>query len=71
MTFSEIIDLWPSLSDFADDIGVTYGASKQMRRRNSIAPGYWDLLVKNAARRGIEGVSLDALSSAAAERRAA
>lgn len=43
-----IIDLWPSLADFAADAGVTYGAAKQMRRRGSIPLKYWAALLKGA-----------------------
>lgn len=42
-----LIDRWPSLSDFARDAGVTYGAAKQMRRRGSIAIPYWRPLIES------------------------
>jgi hypothetical protein len=56
MAHAQIINLWPTIADFASDIGVGYEAAKAMRRRGSIPPGYWVRTVDAAARRGIEGV---------------
>jgi hypothetical protein len=61
-THTEIINLWPTLSDFADDLGIAYGTAKAMRRRASIPVDYWRLAVAKAAERGIAGVTLDALA---------
>lgn len=71
MTHSDIINRWPSLSDFAGDIGVEYGTAKAMRRRSSIPPGKWVLIVEKAAERGIEGVNYEVLAVAAASEVAA
>jgi hypothetical protein len=68
-TYTEIIDRWPSLSTYADDIGVRYGTAQVMRYRGSIPAKYWKRVVTAAARRGIEGVSLDLLASIEAEPR--
>lgn len=62
MTHSEIIRLWPSLSEFARDLGVAYGTAKAMRRRDSIPPAYWQALVGHARARRIEGVTFEALA---------
>lgn len=66
MTHASIINLWPSLSDFADDLSVAYGTAKAMRRRGSIPPQYWPVVIRKADEREIEGVSLEALVSAVA-----
>lgn len=68
MTHFEIINLWPSLTDFADDIEVKYGTAKAMRRRSSIPAGYWPLVVAKAFGRGIDGVTIEILARAVAER---
>jgi len=65
-TFADIIDRWPSLQDFADDIGVKYVTAQLMRHRNSIAPNHWKALVSGAEMRRIEGVTLEALAEIAA-----
>lgn len=67
MTHVQIINLWPSLSDFASDIGVQYGTAKAMRRRGSVPPEHWLCMTVKAAERGIAGVSLEALASAVAK----
>lgn len=64
------VDLWPSLADFAADIGVTYGTAKGIRHRErrglGIVPDcYWRRAVAGAEARGIAGVTLEALSQAA------
>lgn len=71
MTHADIINLWPSLTDFASDLNVRYGTAKAMRRRGSIPPSYWHDLVKKARVRGINGVSIDALAPKRSRVRAA
>nr|RAV93395.1 hypothetical protein DBT41_16145 [Aerococcus urinae] len=68
-TFIDVIDAWPTLGDFAEDAGVSSGAAKQMRRRDSIDPAYWEGVVAGAEKRHIEGVSLDQLARIAAARK--
>lgn len=67
MTHADIINKWPSLSDFADDLGVQYGTAKAMRRRGSIPPEHWLTITTKAVEREIEGVSLEALAEAVAK----
>lgn len=57
MAHALIINLWPTIADFASDIGVGYEAAKAMRRRGSIPPGYWVRTVEAAERRGIADVN--------------
>jgi hypothetical protein len=68
-TYTEIIDRWPSLTTYAADIGVRYGTAQVMRYRGSIPAKYWKRVVSAAAKRGIEGVTLDLLASIEAEPR--
>lgn len=66
MTHADLINLWPSLADFAADIGVEYGTAKAMRRRSSIPSEYWLAMVRSADVRTIAGVTLEALAAAVA-----
>jgi hypothetical protein len=66
MTHADLINLWPSLSDFASDIGVGYESAKAMRRRSSIPCGYWKYMVEAASRRGLHEVSFVRLADIAA-----
>ncbi|MDX3929197.1 MAG: hypothetical protein QHC90_25775 [Shinella sp.] len=63
MTHADLINLWPSLTAFADDIGVPYVTAKAMRRRGSIPAPYWLLAVSRADERGLEGVTLERLAA--------
>ncbi|TPL30206.1 hypothetical protein [Mesorhizobium sp. B2-4-7] len=66
MNHADIINRWPSLGDFADDLGVSYDAAKAMRRRNSIPGEYWEDVVAKAAGRSLDNVSYEVLAAAAA-----
>jgi hypothetical protein len=65
----DIIGAWPSLCDFARDIGVSEGAVKLMRHRQSIAWYYWREVAKKAKRRKIKGVTPDVLKRLAPVKR--
>ena len=67
MSHAKIINEWPNLSEFADDLGVPYGTAKAMRRRGSIPTEYWLIVVSKAAEREIDGVTLEALAAAVAK----
>lgn len=47
--FRAVIDLWPSLGDFARAVDCDYGTAKKWRSRNSI-PADWDTRVVAAAK---------------------
>ena len=66
MSHTDIINLWPSLSAFAGDLSIQYGTAKAMRRRGSIPPVHWALLVEKARARKLRGVSEKALALAVA-----
>lgn len=62
-TFRSIIDKWPSISEFAADLGVKYVTAQLMRHRNSIASRHWNNVVIAARRREIAGVTLEVLAA--------
>jgi hypothetical protein len=68
-TFRSLIDRWPSLSAFAEDIDVIYVTAQAMHRRDSIPPEYWSATVDGALRRGIAGINLETMAAIAASRR--
>ena len=68
ITFRELIDSY-GLPGFAADIGVAENTAKQMRKRNSVAPEYWDAWVKAARRRGRQDITYERLAQIAARRR--
>jgi len=63
------VDRWPSLTAFAEDLGITYGTAKGIRLRErlgaTIPACYWRRAIIGARRRGIPGVTLRALARAA------
>lgn len=65
-THRTLISKWPSLEDFAEDIGVVENTAKQMAMRNSVNGGYWLAAAQGAERRGIDGASLEIWAKAAA-----
>jgi len=66
MTHADLINLWPSLTVFAEDLRVRYVTAKAMRRRQSIPAAYWSRVVECAAARGIDGITLEVLADAIA-----
>lgn len=60
-TFAEIIGLWKSLRQFADDIDVPYVTAQMMHFRDSINPEHWDRVVEAAEKRGFDQVTLELL----------
>lgn len=67
-TFRALITAY-GLSDFAADIGVHENTAKQMRKRDSVAPEYWDAWVRRAREREKDGITLERLARIAAKRR--
>lgn len=61
-SIADVIDLWPTIGDFATDVGCGYEAARQMRRRDSIPAGYWLRVTTAAERRGYARVSLKLLA---------
>lgn len=65
-THAEILGLWPSLNDVANDVGARIVAVRKWRARNNIPAEYWLPLVQAAHRRNIRGVTLEILARIAA-----
>ena len=65
--FKALISLWPTLGDFAEDIGVPVRTAAQMKWRNSLHSKYWKAACDGAARRNIANVTLQALADIAAK----
>lgn len=61
-SFRDLIDRF-GIGEFAAAIGVTYGAAKQMRRRDSVGPEYWPSIIDASRARGWDDVSADTLLS--------
>lgn len=70
MNHSDIINLWPTLMEFASDMGVDWQKARGWKRRNSIPTKYWPGLIESARKRKAY-VSPEILMMAAAQRRAA
>jgi hypothetical protein len=69
-SFAEVIDRFGGPAAFAREVGMTPGAAKQAKRRNSIAP-HWYVATAEAARRlGIAEVNEIALAQIALRREA-
>jgi hypothetical protein len=66
-----IIDAWPRLGDFADDVGIPYGNAKAMRRRDRIGLEYVAAVVAGASARGIAGITAELIVQIAADKAAA
>lgn len=66
-SISSLIDHWPTIGEFASEVGCGYEAARQMRRRDSIAPEHWQKVISAAKRRGISGVSLGWLAETRAK----
>ena len=62
-TVDDIFGLWPSVSEFARDIGLkreSHGTI--MKRRQSIPATHWPRIVEAAKKRGFKGITLAVLS---------
>lgn len=61
-SFRDVIELWPSIGEFAEDIGVKYVTGQLMKHRDSIDADHWVAVVEAAKRRGFKGVTYEALA---------
>lgn len=71
MDHKQIISLWPTIADFAADIGVSEKTATQMKWRGSIPGKYWLAASQGAERRGLHGCTLKTLAAYAAKDTAA
>ena len=65
-SFAEIIRLWPSYAELADDCGVSYQTVASWHRRSSIPQIHWENVERSAKKRNIHAVSYSKLRSVAA-----
>lgn len=66
-SYREILRLWPTISEAAQDLDLPYERVSQWAKRDSIPPEYWTDLLRAAAARGFKFVSLPILVELAAE----
>lgn len=62
-SISALIAHWPTIAEFAADIGCGYEAARQMRMRGSISAKHWQNVVVAAAKRGVHGVTFEWLAA--------
>jgi hypothetical protein len=65
----DIIDAWPSLQEYAADLGILFNTARGMRQRSSIHFTYWDDVTAAAKRRKIKGINQKILRQLALIRR--
>lgn len=65
-SFSALIDRWPTIVAFSTDLDVPYQTAAAMKRRDSIDPEYWELVISKAGERGINGVTWEYMAKLAA-----
>jgi hypothetical protein len=58
---SDLTGLWPSVADFARDIGVKPSHAHTMLVRGNIPVVYWPKIIQAADGRGIKGVTSEAM----------
>jgi hypothetical protein len=61
-SISALISEWPTIVEFAQEVGCGYEAARQMRRRESIAPEHWARVVDASTARCIGGVTFEWLA---------
>ena len=62
---AEIIEKWPSIRDFANDVGIAYTTAHSWRTRGLRDASRFPPIVRAAKRRGLRGVTLERLVSIA------
>lgn len=64
-SFRDIINSWPNVAAFAEDVGKSDTHVRTMRRRNSIPFPYWDAVIEGAQRRELSPVTEQELKAIA------
>lgn len=62
MSFVALIEQWPSLAEFAKDVGQKRDAVQKWKQRDSIPAAHWLTIVRAAEARGID-VSINDLAA--------
>lgn len=70
-SFRPIIDRFGNVPTFAREIGMTVGAAKQARKRDSISSEWFSAVVRAAARHGFSDITEARLAIIAEQRRLA
>lgn len=63
MTFSDLISLWPNLTQFARDIGVTVDLASKWRRERGIPSYHWPAVLGSAKKRKIKLTADDLMNA--------
>ena len=66
--FLEVIDLWPSVLEFAQDIGKKPNLIRKWKERDSIPSDAWLSIISAAQYRGLHGVTAEVLTEIASRR---
>jgi hypothetical protein len=61
-SISELIAKWPTIAEFASEVGCGYEAARKMSARGRVGPRHWSSVVAASERKGIEGVTFDWLA---------
>lgn len=61
-TVSDLISAFGGATEFSRAIGAKPSTASEMKRRGSIPVNWWPLIVEEAARRGIGGVTYESLT---------
>ena len=62
MTFSQLIGQWPTVAEFARDVGQNLEAVKKWKQRDSIPASHWLAVVGAAEAKGIS-ISIEQLAA--------
>jgi hypothetical protein len=62
-SISELIAKWPTIAEFANEVGCGYEAARKMVTRGRVGPRHWGSVVEASERRGIPGVSIEWLAA--------
>ena len=69
MSFRQLVDLWPSVAEFAKDLRCRENTAHVMRFRDSIHSRWWAQIVEGAKRRRIKGITFEVLARLQAEKK--
>jgi hypothetical protein len=64
-SFREVMELWPTVGAFADDVGVPMPTAAKWRQRDSVPAPFWHAILSTRAAKG-SGVTADLLVNLAA-----
>lgn len=67
--FAPIIRRWPTVPEFARDVGCTVPAAGQWMHNDSIPAAWFAAVVRAAIKRGFNDITLDLLADRAEKRR--